>query len=77
MLFHHFDVEAERTEAVIAANHRAHGILHPAIVVNCGPVGGRALIGKEVPLSSGQRFYELTHGFPCRRAHAIFVAEDT
>ena len=73
VLFHHFDVEAERAEAVIAANHRAHGILHPAVVVNCGPVGGCALLGKEVSFSSGQRLHKLAHGTPSRKTHSFWA----
>ena len=42
-------------EAVIAADHCTHGILHPSVV--------------EVAFTSGQRFHELLHGVPCRRTH--------
>ena len=50
------DIEGERAETVIAADHGAHGILHPAIV--------------EIAFSVGQGFHELPHGGPCRGAHA-------
>ena len=52
-----FDVEAEGTEAVVAADHRTHGVLHPAIV--------------EVAFASGERFHKLLHGVPRRRTHAF------
>ena len=51
----HLDIETERAEAVVAADHRAHRVLHPSVV--------------EVALASGQRLHELTHGRPCRRTH--------
>ena len=47
-LLNHLNIETERTKAVVAADHRTHWILHPAIV--------------EVPLTSGQRLYKLPHG---------------
>jgi hypothetical protein len=31
-LFNHLNIETERTEAVVAADHRAQGIFHPAII---------------------------------------------
>ena len=52
---HHFNIEAEWSETVIAADHCAHGVLHPAII--------------EVPFTSCQRFHELPHGIPCSRTH--------
>ena len=39
-LRYHLDIETEWTETVVAADHRAHRVLHPAIV--------------EVPFTSGQ-----------------------
>ena len=56
-LFNHFQVEAERTEAVIATDHGTHGVLHPAII--------------EVAFAPGQGLYELPHGGPGRWAHAL------
>ena len=51
----HLNIEAERTEAVVATNHGTHGILHPTVV--------------KVSFTSGQRLYERLHGAPRRRAH--------
>ena len=31
-LFNHLNIETERTEAVVAADHRTQGIFHPAII---------------------------------------------
>ena len=42
-----FNVEAERTETVVATDHRAHRVFHPAI--------------EEIAFASGQWLHELTH----------------
>ena len=53
------NIETERTETVIAADHRTHGVLHPTIV--------------EVPLAFGQRFHKFPHGLPCSRTHPLWL----
>ena len=32
LLVYNLYIEAERPEAIVAADHRAHGILHPSII---------------------------------------------
>ena len=32
MFANHLQVKTERTEAVVAADHRTHGVLHPSVV---------------------------------------------
>ena len=54
---HHFEIETEWTEAVVATNHRTHRVLHPPVV--------------EIPLSPGQGLHKLTHGRPGGRTHAL------
>ena len=56
-LRYHFEIEAEGAEAVVATDHGAHGILHPAVV--------------KVTFASGQRLNELTHGGPSRGTQAL------
>ena len=55
----YFYIEAERAEAVVAAYHGAHGVLHPSVV--------------EITLASGQRLYKLLHGAPGGRAHTLWT----
>ena len=55
----YLQIETERAEAVVATNHGAHGVLHPAVV--------------EVAFAPGKGLYELPHGGPGRWAHAIWT----
>jgi hypothetical protein len=32
VLFHYLNIETEGSEAIVAANHRTHRVLHPSIV---------------------------------------------
>ena len=59
-ILYSFNIETERTEAVVAADHCTHGILHPAVI--------------EIALATGQGFHKLSHGRPCRRTHAIWTS---
>ena len=52
---YHFNVETHRSEAVVATDHGAQGILHPSVI--------------EVSLATGQRLDEFLHGAPGRRTH--------
>ena len=47
LLRNNFQIETHRSESVIARNHRAHRILHPAV--------------EEVALPCGQVFYKFPH----------------
>ena len=47
-------VEAERPEAVVAAEHGAHRILHPSVGVTYGAVGCRVAVGEEMALAACQ-----------------------
>ena len=55
--FDGFDIETERSEAVVATDHGAHGILHPAV--------------EEVAFALCQRFHKGLHGLPCRGAQTF------
>ncbi len=54
LLVYGFQVEGERAEAVVAADHGAHGVFHPAV--------------KEVALAVGKGFNKGFHGIPGGRA---------
>ena len=54
-LHDNFDIEAERAETVVAADHRAHGVLHPAVI--------------EIASAFGQGLHELLHRRPGGRTH--------
>ena len=56
-IFDDFEIETERTEAVVATDHSTHGIAHPAIV--------------EVAFSLCERLRKRTNSLPCRRAETI------
>ncbi len=51
----HFYIKAEWSKSVVATDHGAHGILHPAVV--------------KIAFAFGEGFNEFTHRRPCRRAH--------
>ena len=53
----HLNIEAEGPEAVVAADHRTHGILHPAV--------------EEVSFALRQRLYEWPHGVPSGRTQSF------
>ena len=57
MLFDDFDVETERAETVVAANHGTHGVLHPAVV--------------EIAFATSQRLDKIAHRVPCGRAKVL------
>ena len=59
LLVYGFQVEGERAEAVVAADHGAHGVFHPAV--------------KEVALAVGKRFNKRFHRVPGRKAKAIWA----
>ena len=66
-LINGFQIEAHRPEAVVAGNHRALGVLHPAVV--------------EVPAACGKLSHETFHGAPgafteIRRPLTVFGNED-
>ena len=54
-LRNNLDVKAERPEAIVAADHGALGIAHPAVV--------------KIAFPPGQGLDKRTHGIPSRRAH--------
>ena len=56
-IFDDFEIETERTEAVVATDHSTHGIAHPAIV--------------EVAFSLCERLRKRTNSLPCRRAETF------
>ena len=53
-LVRHFNIETERAETVVTANHGTHGVLHPSVIVIVRPVRGNASLCEEVALASGQ-----------------------
>ena len=55
--FQQGNVKAERTEPVVAADHCAHGVLHPAVV--------------EVAFTSGERLHKRSHRLPRRGAQSL------
>ena len=57
LLVYGFQVEGERAEAVVAADHGAHGVFHPAV--------------KEVALAVGKGFNKGFHGIPGGKAYSI------
>ena len=57
LFFDDFDVEADRAEAVVAGDHGAHGVFHPAV--------------KEVAFAGSEVLDEVFHGVPGRWAHAV------
>ena len=54
LLVYGFQVEGERAEAIVAADHGAHGVFHPAV--------------KEVALAAGKGFNKRFHGIPGGKA---------
>ena len=56
-VFDDFDIETERSETVVATDHRAHGVLHPTV--------------EEVTFALCQRLHERPHGLPRRRAQSF------
>ena len=59
LFINYFDIETEWSEAVVATDHRTHGIFHPAV--------------EEVAFALCQRLHEWSHGLPCRRAQTIWT----
>ena len=57
LFINYFDVETERSEAVVATDHCAHGILHPTV--------------EEVTFALRQRLYEWPHGVPSGRTQSF------
>ena len=57
LFFDDLDIEADRAEAVIAGDHGAHGVFHPAV--------------KEVAFAGSEVLDEVFHGVPGRWAHAV------
>lgn len=56
-LFDDLDVEGEGAEAVVAADHGAHGVLHPAV--------------EEVAFAAGEGFDKWAHRLPGRCAQSL------
>ncbi len=57
VLFNGFDIETDRSKAVVAADHCAVWVLHPAV--------------KEVALAPCKRFHKLTHSLPSLQTQAL------
>ena len=57
LFINYFDIETERSEAVVATDHRAHGILHPAV--------------EEVTFALCERFHKRPHGLPRRKTQTF------
>ena len=53
-LVYYLQIKRERAEAIVAADHGAHGVFHPAV--------------KEVALAVGKGFNKGFHGVPGGRA---------